>query len=336
MVSCFVVLLAFCAMPTAADPADDPQWPEFQKFIKTYHRTYMTPSEVAGRFVIFKDNLKRIEERNAKGQEKHGINKFTDMTPEEFEARYMGYRKGIRTTMKRKQYFSPVPRTSSINWCDKGACTPVKDQGGCGSCWAFDATEMVESDYKIRFGQLYNLSPQQLTSCDLYSSGCTGGNAVWAWDYIHNVGGLDPSVDYPYTSGTTGQTGTCKVNTSDFKVGVKEYVWVGEFPFPEESDMLKEIGSTPLSIAADATIWSSYTGGVITSKSNCGTRLNHNIQLVGYQAEGNGGYWIVRNSWGADWGEQGFIYIQEGENVCGVADEASYVVTQAPTLEIQV
>merc|ERR1711988_1524775 len=97
-------------------------------------------------------------------------------------------------------------KVESVNWCEQGHCTPVKDQGRCGSCWAFDGVEMLESDYSIRFGELYDLSTQQVTSCDPYDGGCAGGNAVNAWAYANSTGGVEPASFYAYTSGTTRQT----------------------------------------------------------------------------------------------------------------------------------
>jgi len=220
--------------------------------------------------------------------------------------------------------------TDSINWCDQGACTPVKDQGQCGSCWAFGGTESVESDYFLRFGTLYELSTQQPTSCDGHCGGCAGGNAVAAWQYINETGGQVSATAYPYTSGTTQQSGTCdsaEIVPANFQAGVEEAFWLS-LSAADEGNMLIDIEQTPMSVAVAADLWQSYTGGVVTASSGCGDALDHNVQVVGYSSEGN--YWIVRNSWSAAWGENGFINVEAGANVCGIADEASAVVTKAP------
>lgn len=335
MISKAAILVAVVA-PVACDPSQDPHWPAFEDFIKHHNRQYSSAFEVAGKFEIFKDNLQRIELRNARGQETHGVNRFADMTPEEFRSAFLGRAPGNWTAMTRKyptsRDFTAVRATTdSINWCDQGACTAVKDQGQCGSCWAFGGTESVESDYFIRFGTLYDLSTQQPTSCDTSCGGCNGGNAVSMWQYINETGGQDSASAYPYTSGTTQQSGTCKsdvVVSSNFQAGVEQAFWLS-LGAEDEGNMLIDISQTPMSVAVAADLWQTYTGGVITASDGCGTALDHNVQVVGYNSEGN--YWIVRNSWSAEWGENGFINVEAGANVCGIALEAAAVVTQAPT-----
>merc|ERR1712183_594047 len=175
------------------------------------------------------------------------------------------------------------------------------DQGQCGSCWAFGGTESMESDFFIRFGTLYDLSTQQITSCDTLCAGCGGGNAVAAWQYVSTLGGQVLASEYPYTSGTTQQSGTCqssKVQAADFKVGVENAYWFSTNA-TAEGNMLIDIELTPISVAVEADIWQTYTSGVITTSSGCGTALDHNVQVVGYNEPGN--YWIVRNSWGTGW-----------------------------------
>lgn len=336
-----VVALALASI-AAATPESDPKWPDFQAFIEKYGREYASPSEVAGRFEIFKDNLVRIDERNARGNEKHGINKFADWSPEEFSNRLLGRVAGNWSAMKRKypttmSFDELKAKTDSVDWCAQGACTPVKDQGQCGSCWAFGGTEMVESDYFLRFGELHDLSTQQPTSCDTACGGCNGGNAVSVWQYIAANGGQDSAEAYPYTSGTTQQTGFCKsslVTPANYQAGVEEAFWVS-LGAADEGNILADVVLTPLSVAVAAEgLWQTYTGGIVTASSGCGTSLDHNVQVTGYNAEGN--YYIVRNSWTSSWGEDGFIYVEAGSNVCGIAEEASVVVTAQPTTKVAV
>merc|ERR1712032_781124 len=111
--------------------------------------------------------------------------------------------------LTKKEFPKTLVQSDSVDWCAAGHCTPVKDQGQCGSCWAFGGVEMLESDFSIRFGTLYDLSTQQATSCSTFDYGCAGGNAVNAWAYANNTGGIEEAKYYPYTSGTTQQTGTC-------------------------------------------------------------------------------------------------------------------------------
>lgn len=224
--------------------------------------------------------------------------------------------------------------TESINWCDLGHCTPVKDQGHCGSCWAFDGTEMMESDFSIRFGELYTLSTQEATSCDPYDGGCQGGNSVNEWAWVNSVGGLAEASVYPYESGETECSGKCDTSleaSKYFKVNVDASYWFSQSA-ADEGNMLLDIALTPISVAVDASTWSSYTGGIVTA-ADCGsTSLNHNVQVVGYNADGN--YWIVRNSWSSAWGNDGFINLAAGNNTCGIAMEASAVVTSKPASSV--
>merc|ERR1712217_248986 len=215
---------------------------------------------------------------------------------------------------------------TSIDWNARGALTPVKNQGQCGSCWAFSATEQLESAYFQAYGQLKELSPQQLTSCDTYDSGCGGGNPINAWAYVSGFGGQEGESSYPYTSGVTGQTGTCKSNAADVEEDVgSSYSLISSSP-SQESNMLAQIQDSPMSVVVDADLWQTYQGGVITSASGCGTAVDHAVQATGYNAEGN--YWIVRNSWGTTWGEDGFVWVEYGANVCAITYQSTIVTVE--------
>jgi C1A family cysteine protease len=316
---------------------------EFQAFMKKFDRQYETPVEENIRFVIFKENLQRIEERNAKGQERHAVNKFTDLSPEEFKRQYTGRTKDPKPDGSDLKPYKPHASANlthalanSKDWCKLGACTAVKNQGQCGSCWAFGGSEVLESEYFTTFGELYTLSEQQVSACDSTCGGCAGGNAIYAWEYVNGNGGQVSEAAYPYPGFTSTTclekacTGTCKATSKNQRkanVGDDIGYWVSlpSGNIGSEADMLTAFQEHTLSVAVNAEgVWQSYDGGIVTAKSGCGTDLDHNVQVTGYNAEGN--YWIVRNSWGADWGENGFIYISYGSDVCGIADEASFTV----------
>merc|ERR1712050_101880 len=144
-----------------------------------------------------------------------------------------------------------------------------------------------------------------------------------AWAYVNGFGGQEPNSDYPYTSGTTGQTGTCTSNVADVTEDVGSTYSLIASSASQESNMLAQIQESPMSVCVDATLWQTYTGGVITASSGCGTSIDHAVQATGYNAEGN--YWIVRNSWGETWGENGFVWVEYGSNVCGITDQATIV-----------
>jgi C1A family cysteine protease len=343
------VVFAFVAVQVScqADPSDiasDEDFPKFADFLQKYRggMGYSTEAETIGRFSAFKANLRLAEERNARAalqarpglkQERHGITQFMDLTPNEFKAMHTGLKPSRNKTAGAMKIHPNAKRVAaqaaSIDWNAKGALTPVKNQGQCGSCWAFSATEQLESQYFQKYGVLKELSPQQIVSCDTTCDGCGGGNPIEAWGYVNGFGGQEPKTDYPYTSGTTGQAGTCTSNAADVVEDVgSTYSLIAQSP-SEESNMLAQIQESPMSVCVDAELWQTYQGGVITAQSGCGTQIDHAVQATGYNAEGN--YWIVRNSWGESWGEDGFVWLEYGANVCGITDQATIVTVDKIT-----
>ncbi len=159
------------------------------------------------------------------------------------------------------------------------------------------------------------LSPEQIVQCDTYSFGCDGGMPEWAFEYVNKAGGLETEADYPYTSGANGVTGTCHSDKSKFKVTVQSFTQIRG-----ESNMASYVQSTgPLSVVIDANTWGSYTGGIL---NRCGNSINHAVQAVGVDT--GAGYWKLRNSWGSDWGESGFIRIAYGQNACAITYQPLY------------
>jgi C1A family cysteine protease len=201
--------------------------------------------------------------------------------------------------------------------------TPVKNQGYCGSCWAFSAVEQIETDYWMASGNEAILSPQQVTSCDKTAEGCNGGWTEHAYEYVIRAGGIEGDSDYPYTSGTAGVTGSCKANAHYYVVSIGGYETVSSSASGETA-MANYVAATgPLSICVDAETWSSYTGGVM---SVCGQSVDHCVQAVGLDTtSATSPYWIVRNSWGVTWGNAGYIYLAYGKNTCNLASDATYV-----------
>lgn len=230
---------------------------------------------------------------------------------------------------------------AAFDWRDSNVVTEVKNQMYCGSCWAFSAVETVESQFAIDGGDLTELSPQAVISCDSTDAGCSGGWYYTAWmDYMEPNGGL-PTVDtYPYDTATEyGSATDCDSSLGEDVVSgtaPSSYAWATEectsiFCNNQDEDTLKDnlVSYGPISIACDASDWSSYTSGVLTSDScsSSSLKLDHAIQVVGYTTGDSalGDYWIVRNSWGTDWGYDGYIYLAMDENTCGIADKAAMV-----------
>jgi len=211
----------------------------------------------------------------------------------------------------------PAPDTTTgvVDWTGKYT-TPVKDQGYCGSCWAFSATEQIESDTIRTLGVTYQLSPEQLTQCDSTSQGCNGGWTEHAYNYVKKAGGIETDAVYPYSS-YQGTTGSCSANSAKFVIGVSGYTTVSG-----ESNMASYVQTKgPLSVCLDANNFNSYTGGIMTT---CGKSVDHCVQAVGVDAS-SAGYWKVRNSWGTGWGEAGFIRLAYGKNTCAITSDPTYV-----------
>jgi C1A family cysteine protease len=198
----------------------------------------------------------------------------------------------------------------------------VKNQGYCGSCWAFSATEQIESDFWKASGTEVILAPQQITSCDKTAYGCGGGWTEHAYEYVIRAGGVETEADYPYVSGTTEVTEACVSNSTEYVVTIGGYETVSSSA-AGESAMANYVASTgPLSVCLDAQSWNFYTGGILTK---CGTTVDHCVQAVGLDTTGDTPYWIVRNSWGTNWGYEGYIYMEYGVNLCEIASDATYV-----------
>merc|ERR1712123_192883 len=277
----------------------------------------MTRSEQFRRASIFAESLKKIEEHNKSGASwKMGINEFSDLTAEEFETIYTGgYKKMPMVSGDARQAKKSLDLPAAVDW--RNVTSAVKNQGQCGSCWAFATTEMIESYYAIETGSMLGLSAQQVTSCTPNpptcggTGGCMGSIPQLGYTHVQLFGHVMED-DYPYTSGTTTETGDCMydfMNTAPV-VGITGYNTMS--PNDQDAVMthLAEVG--PLAVAVYASSWGGYGGGVFTGCSfDSNIALNHAVQLVGYGTDAaEGDYWIVRNSWGPTWGEDRYIRLQ--------------------------
>ena len=298
----------------------------FEDFKATHHRSYSTMDEEIHRFNVFSDTMKLIDERNRAGDAVHGVTKFADLTQDEFEAIYLDSRTSGFIRQRNATIVTPSVSVISgaVDYTGKQT-TAIKDQGSCGSCWAHAAAEQIESDGM----RLHNnpasltLSVQQFVSCDIDKStgqlGCMGGLQELGFDYIREVGGIVTEADYPYTS-ANGNTGRCDKSKTNYVMGVNGYKMILDSdPSVTEAGFTSYMLSTgTISIGVDATTWNTYKGGVMKDCGK-GTDINHSVQLVGVDTEA--GYWKIRNSWSAEWGEEGMIRIAYGSNTCGLATE---------------
>jgi len=291
---------------------------EFVSYVKEFKKVY-TSEELYTRFENFKDNKKMIDEHNAKGLAwEMGVNQFTDLTGKEFADLYLGYRpRSNDYARSRNQHVRPLGQVlaDELDWRTKGAVTPVKDQGQCGSCWAFSTTGSVEGANQIKTGTLESVSEQQLVDCagSAGNQGCNGGLMDDAFEYIIKNGGLGSEASYPYTA----KDGKCKQVSS--VATVSKFTDVKK---NDETDLMSAVNIEPVSVAVDAMSWSAYRKGVMSGL--CGKSLDHGVLCIGYGDDGSTPYWLVKNSWGTSWGEQGFIRLVRNKNECGIAEAASY------------
>jgi len=292
----------------------------WEQFKADHGKVYATMEEEIIRFGHFLTNVQLADERNAEeaavnGTGIHGVTRFADMSQDEFKKFFLASIAPAKTDSEVASVAAPPAGATSTDWTGV-LTTPVKNQGQCGSCWAFSATEQIESDTMRLTGKSYILSPQQVTSCTPFpSQGCNGGWTENAYNYVTKAGGIEQESDYPYKS-MTGNTGTCSASTSKFVTTVKKYYTVNG-----ETNMANYVlGTGPLSVCVDAMTWNTYTGGIM---SVCGKNIDHCVQAVGVNT-GSGGYWKVRNSWGTSWGESGYIRLSYGQNTCGITNDPTY------------
>jgi len=316
-----VAFLGLLALSQAA-----PSLNSWDLYKAVHKKVYSSGSEESLRKEIFNKNVAMIEEHNKKyeaGEEtfKMGINRFTDMLQSEVDAMMKGYRPSKKTGHKvaaKKSKVGLLPRT--VDWRDEGIVTPVKDQGDCGSCWAFSTTGSLEGQHALSTGELVSLSEQQLVDCSSLNSGCEGGLMDYAFFYIKN-NGIESEDDYPYLAVDS----TCEYDESKVVATCTGHVDVTS----GDESALKEAAGTigPISVAIDAR-WPSftaYTSGVYYNAHCSSTVLDHGVLVVGYGTEDSQDYWLVKNSWNSDWGDAGYIKMaRNADNNCGIATSASY------------
>jgi C1A family cysteine protease len=292
-------------------------FPTFAAYAATFGKTY-NGDEMAQREGIYNQAVEEMTAHNAKfeaGEETYtqGVNQFTDLTLEEFQALPMfGFQqpdaKGPRLGVHE---YGGEELAASVDWRSKGAVTPVKNQGQCGSCWAFSTVGGLEGAWEIGTGTLTSMSEQQFVDCSKANSGCNGGLMDSAFQYAEGVA-VATEVSYPYTA----RDGSCKssYSTAIPRGGVSGYHDVSS----STSSLQSALQQQPVSVAieADQSVFQRYSGGVITS--GCGSSLDHGVTAVGYNSD----YFIVKNSWGSSWGNSGYVYISGTQ--CGITTSASY------------
>jgi C1A family cysteine protease len=295
---------------------------KFNEFVHTYKKSYSSIEEYQKRFEIFTSNLLEVIEADSFLGKAHkkSITKFSDMTKAEFKATMLTLKvesNGWCDQFKSNKTHTKKAVPASKDWRAEGKVTPIKDQGQCGSCWAFSTVAFLESQNLIQGKKQATFSEQQLVDCDTagIDQGCNGGLMHVALQYFQKQGAEDDG-HYPYTASDD----SCAYNKK-FVIGKVANVKCLETVDDDTmKQMINEVG--PLSIAVAADDFQSYSSGVLECMY---TQLDHGVLLVGYGSENGSDYWIVKNSWGENWGEAGFVRVSTAAGAnCGIGD---YIAT---------
>ena len=312
---------------------------DFESWVARHTKSYESAEEWIRRAAIFAENAAFVAKHNAehaRGEHSHwlGLNALADRTSEEF-SEMLGYDRSLRSAARKPRddpsdwEYANVRAPPQKDWVREGAVTHVKNQGQCGSCWAFSTTGSVEGVHFIKTGELVSVSEEELVSCSTKgNAGCNGGLMDNALDWIVRNGGIDSEADWPYNA----EAGHCGWFARRFRRPVKIDGFV-DVPPEDEAALEKAVAMQPVSVAieADHRSFQLYAGGVYAA-NDCGTQLDHGVLVVGYgfdaDSPGHKHFWKVKNSWGDAWGEDGFIRIAKGgkgpAGQCGVASEPVY------------
>lgn len=309
---------------TLGTPNDTALYDSFNHWKQKHSKLYTSTEEDKLRFQIYKSNVLKIVDHNKRANAGEftfvvGVNEFTDLTQAEFKSLYLGANANKKQTNIKTLPVSDVPAT--VDWRTQKVVSEVKNQGSCGSCWAFSAVGSLEGLHAIKTGSLVEFSEQQLVDCSqsFGNEGCNGGLMDSAFQYVEK-NGIETETDYPYS----GSDDTCAASSSKTSWKINGFV---DVPQNVSSQLQAAIALNPVAIAieADGFWFQFYFGGIFNS--SCGTELDHGVLAVGYGTENGQKYWTVKNSWGSSWGESGYIRIADngdGPGLCGIMMSASY------------
>lgn len=301
-----VVLLTASVAAVAAEMS----WEEFKA---AYGREYNGAAEDAERKAIYEHNVRFITGENSKNTTYTlAVNQFADLTETEFVQKYTGLSQlpGFGDYLGMHQETSDMD--DSVDWVQKGAVNPIKDQGQCGSCWAFSTVGTLESAYQIATGTLHSFAEQQLVDCDKSNDGCSGGWPHDAYDRYYTSAGVCSEASYGYTA----TDGYCRASSCD--VVLAQGTVTGHTDVQRTSSALKSaLSQQPVSVTVNAGQLQFYANGVVHNQ--CQGEINHAVIAVGYGTDYGSDYFKIRNSWGSSWGEQGYIRLGQDGGSQGTA-----------------
>ena len=298
---------------------------QYNTYLHKYNKSYPVTQTYWEHYYIFEKNIDKINDHNKKNLSwSMGLNNFTDISFEEFKSVYLGTK--MPRINKKFNIYKNSPKgelPSSIDWRSENLVTHVKDQGPCGSCWAFSAVGSIEGAHSKKTGNLTSLSEQNLVDCanTFDCDGCGGGWMNNAMEYVHYNDGIDTESSYPYTA----TDGKCKYQKNFAGATVKSVVNITK---GDSDSLLNAVGSVgPISVAIDAEgDFQMYSSGIYSSTTCSKEYLDHGVLVVGYGVTSKGKkYYIIKNSWGNNWGMDGYIYWDRDiDNMCGIAQAASF------------
>jgi len=306
----------------------------FNEFITKYGRVFQNAEEEETRFHIFRSNYKFIETQNELNHSYVlAVNDFADQAPSEFQTERLGLMQppagqlwaGLPHLGTHRYSGAKLP--TSIDWARQGAVTPLKNQGTCGSCWAFSTTGALEGAWQVATGKLVSLSEEQLVDCSKENHGCGGGSMDLAFKYLKDHAACTEE-SYAYK----GKAGACRASNCSVGIPSGSVTGYKDVPADDMNALMEAVLQQPVSVAieADQMAFQLYKGGILTQK--CGDKLDHGVLLVGYGSEDGINYWKVKNSWGAMWGEDGYIRLKRGlpkAGECGIKSAPSYPVVHS-------
>ncbi|KAK5897463.1 hypothetical protein CesoFtcFv8_010524 [Champsocephalus esox] len=298
---------------------------QFKEFMVKHNKDYSSQEEADYRLFVFHENLKTAEKLQTldQGSAEYGVTKFSDLTEEEFRSAYLN---PLLSQWNLHRLMKPAPPArgpapASWDWRDHGAVSSIKNQGTCGSCWAFSVTGNIEGQWFLKNGTLLSLSEQELVDCDGLDQACKGGLPSNAYEAIEKLGGLETETDYSYT----GMKQSCDFTS----VKVAAYINSSVELSKDEKDIAAWLAENgPVSVALNAFAMQFYRKGVShPMKIFCNSwMIDHAVLMVGYGERKNIPFWAIKNSWGEDYGEQGYYYLYRGSNACGINQMCSSAV----------
>lgn len=328
LVLSFMFLVGTCSSAGDVDVDVDVEV-EWERFKNTYGKQYMSTQEELYRRQIWQENRLFIQKHNEaylRGEHSFflGENEFADKSNVEFVKIMNGYRMTAHSRRNPVFFAKNIKDLPpEVDWRDKGYVTPVKNQGSCGSCWAFSSTGSLEGQTFKKFGRLTSLSEQNLVDCSQKQGnmGCSGGLMDSAFTYIKVNGGIDTETSYPYE----GVDGKCRFSTANVGANDTGFVDVKSKDEVALQTAVAEIGPVSVAIDANHLTFQLYSGGVYHNMLCSQTRLDHGVLAVGYGTYEGKDFWQVKNSWGTSWGMKGYIMMSRNrDNNCGIATQASY------------